>query len=280
VVAPNGSPDRTRSAFRLERVGVHRTGVPFAVTPEVASAYAAAVGATVGSVVPPLLSVVPAYRILFGAVDSVTPPSARRLVVHGDHEVVVHRPVRVGDELRAAGRVEAVRAASPGAAVVVGIDVSDAGDEVVATHRATALVRGVWPAEEAGPALAAPTPEPTAWSGTATVAVTADQPARYAEATGDHNAVHVDAAAARRAGFDDVIAHGLGVFGLVLTALVARLADGDPGVVRRARVRFGPPVRPGQALLVRWCDGSARVAFRAEDARGAMVLRSGELDLA
>jgi acyl dehydratase len=131
---------------------------------------------------------------------------------------------------------------------------------------------------ESGPPLPVPEPEPTGWSRTAVVAIAADQPARYAAATGDHNAVHVDRDAALQAGFPDVIAHGLGVFGLALGVLVGALADHDLAAVRRARVRFGPPVLPGQELTVQW-SGTDRVAFRTIDAAGALVLRSGLLEL-
>jgi acyl dehydratase len=216
--------------------------------------------------------------LLFDAVAAVTPAEWHDRTVHGDHEVTIARPVRVGDVLRARAAVEAVRASKPGTAVVVRIDVSDRDGAPVAVHRAIAIVRGLRPAEEMGPAPAPPAPEPADWPDAHTVPITPDQPARYAAATGDTNAVHVDRTAAQLAGFPDVIAHGLGVFGLAVGVLVERVAAGDVAAVRRVRARFGPPVRPGQDLSVQWA-GHNPVSFRTLDAAGVAVLRAGVLEL-
>jgi acyl dehydratase len=250
------------------------------VTRELLDAYADAVGAPAGAYAPPLFSVVAGYPLLFAAVDSVTPAEVRHRTVHGDHEVTVVRPARLGDVLSASAEVQAVHASRAGTSVLVRIDVNDRDGAAVAVHRAVAIVRGAPPAAEIGPAVPRPDPEPSAWSWTAVVAIAADQPVRYADATGDRNAVHVDDAAARGAGFAGVIAHGLGVFGLVLSALIDRVAGGDPAAVRRARVRFGAPVRPGQDLRIDWSGVAPRFAFRAADATGAPVLRSGVVELA
>jgi len=248
------------------------------VTPELVRAYNDAVGVRADAGVPPLLSVLAGYPLLFGAVASVTPPEFRDRIVHGDHDVTVVRQVAVGEVLKATAAVEAIRATKPGTSVVVRIEVTDDGGAAVAVHHAIAIVRGAQPVTQTGLPIAPLRPEPAEWNGMATVPIAADQPARYAAATGDHNAVHVDAAAARRAGFPGVIAHGLGVFGLALGALVEHVAGGDQAAVRGARVRFGPPVLPGQQLTVQW-TGADRVAFRTLDATGTAVLRSGLVEL-
>jgi acyl dehydratase len=248
------------------------------VTPELVRAYNDATGVPVDVGIPPLLSIVAGYPLLFDAVAAVTPPELRDRTVHGDHEVTVIRPLRLGDLLRASASVESIRASTPGTSVVVRIEVSDGEGRPVTVHRAVAIVRGAHPAVETGPPVPVPEPEPTEWTATAVVAIAADQPARYAAATGDHNAVHVDPDAARQAGFPGVIAHGLGVFGLALGALVGEAAGQDQAAVRRTRVRFGPPVLPGQELTVQW-SGADRITFRTLDAAGAVVLRSGLLDL-
>ena len=248
------------------------------MTPDLVRAYNEAVGVPADSGVPPLLSVVAGYPLLFGAVASVTPPEFRDRAVHGDHQVTVVRPVAAGEVLKATAAVEAIRASKPGTSVAVRIDVTGDGGAPVAVHRAIAIVRGAQPLIETGSPIAAQRPEPGEWTGTATVLLAADQPARYAAATGDHNAVHVDAGAAREAGFPAIIAHGLGVFGLVLGVLVEQVVGGDQARVRSARVRFGAPVLPGQQLTVQW-TGVDRVAFRTFDATGAAVLRSGLVEL-
>jgi acyl dehydratase len=76
-------------------------------------------------------------------------------------------------------------------------------------------------------------------------ALTADDLARYAEASGDHNPLHLRPEAARAAGFPDVIAHGMFVMGL-MSRVVAELA-GD-GVVRSFQSRFVAPTALGEPL--------------------------------
>jgi acyl dehydratase len=74
--------------------------------------------------------------------------------------------------------------------------------------------------------------------------VDADQAQRYAAASGDTNAIHVDEAAARAAGFDGVVLQGMCAFAFAQRAVEA--AAGSP--VRDIGVRFGRPIRPGDVL--------------------------------
>lgn len=77
--------------------------------------------------------------------------------------------------------------------------------------------------------------------------VTRTELALYAGASGDHNPVHIDIDAARAAGLDDVIAHGM-----LSMAWAGRVLDGacSPGSVRSYRMRFTAPVNVGDRLTV------------------------------
>lgn len=75
---------------------------------------------------------------------------------------------------------------------------------------------------------------------------------RYAQASGDMNPLHLDPAAARRAGFPDVIAHGMYSAGLVAAELVRRHGD---GALLHYAVRFRSPVHLGDTLTLT-CDAS------------------------
>ena len=78
--------------------------------------------------------------------------------------------------------------------------------------------------------------------------VTRMQLIRYAEASGDPNKIHLDDQAARQAGLDGVIAHGM----LSMAFLGEYLCWlGDPASVRRLAVRFVAMVRPGDVLTCR-----------------------------
>jgi 3-hydroxybutyryl-CoA dehydratase len=70
---------------------------------------------------------------------------------------------------------------------------------------------------------------------------------RYADASGDHNPIHVDEDFARATPFGGTIAHGM----LVLASITQMLADafGEAWLREgRLRVRFRAPVRPGDMI--------------------------------
>lgn len=76
--------------------------------------------------------------------------------------------------------------------------------------------------------------------------ITREQVARYADASGDHNPIHLDDQRARQFGLDGVIVHGMLVMGCL--ADYAQSVWG-PHRVHVFRVRFRTPVRPNQLLV-------------------------------
>ena len=79
--------------------------------------------------------------------------------------------------------------------------------------------------------------------------ITREQLVQYADASGDHNRIHVDDETARAVGLDGVIAHGMLSMGFLGSYLCARFG---PESVRRLSVRFNAIVRPGDVLT---CHG-------------------------
>jgi acyl dehydratase len=78
-----------------------------------------------------------------------------------------------------------------------------------------------------------------------TAPLSADDFARYAEASGDHNPLHVDHTAALAAGQPTVIAHGMLIMGLL--GRVATDFAGS-GRLHELHTRFVAPTRPGETL--------------------------------
>jgi acyl dehydratase len=266
-------------AFDVGPLGTWIEVSPLVVNRPLIDAYAGAVDAPQTELAAPLFSVVACYPVMFRAVDAVTPPSLRGAAVQGEHDVTSHRLVRCGDVLTACARPTGLRSNRAGTAVHVDIVVTDQAAEPVATHRLTAIVRGASSTPRAGRI-------PPEWTHRVTgdsdgpsrelaVKVDCDQPTRYADATGDRNAVHIDPAAGRDAGFGGVIAHGLGVLGLTASALVAAFAPEAPDRLARIRTRFSGPVSPGQTLTVIAAEHADGVRFEARTAAGAGALRGG-----
>jgi acyl dehydratase len=106
-----------------------------------------------------------------------------------------------------------------------------------------------------------------------TVTFSPEQFAAYAEASGDHNPIHLDDDFARSVGLPGVIAHGMLQMGLL-----ARVA-GDPGRLRRLSCRFAGLVRPGDIVTFRGTEKDGRVELTAVNQRGEQVLTRASAEL-
>lgn len=94
--------------------------------------------------------------------------------------------------------------------------------------------------------------------------VTAADVAAYADAGGDMNPLHRDEAAARAAGFDGIIAHGMFTMG----HLASTVADwwGDAGAIAELSAQFRAPVLMGETIIA-----AGRVAAVDADAGTATL---------
>jgi acyl dehydratase len=77
-------------------------------------------------------------------------------------------------------------------------------------------------------------------------AITKEQIQDYAEASGDHNKIHLDDEFARAAGLDGVIAHGMLSMGLAARALEEW--GYDPAKLQNLSSKFKEKVYPGDKL--------------------------------
>ena len=105
------------------------------------------------------------------------------------------------------------------------------------------------------------------------VTFTREQIARYAEASGDRNPIHLDDDFARSVGLPGLIAHGMLQMGLL-----ARVA-GDPSRLRRLGCRFSGMVKPGDTVTFRSSQEGERVELSAVNQDGQPVLTRGVAEL-
>jgi acyl dehydratase len=170
------------------------------------------------------------------------------MIVHGEEDIVHHRPMRPGETLVLTPSLVSVEDKGKGATYVARVSAETLGGEPVNDQLATIFVRGGGSGRER-PRAATPEPPPR---GEPVVEfpshVAADMPERYAEASGDHNPIHLDAEVAEAVGLPGRINHGLGTLSLVTGGLVRRLAGGDPARVTRIQARFTDMVFPGSSL--------------------------------
>ena len=97
---------------------------------------------------------------------------------------------------------------------------------------------------------------------------------RYAGASGDFNPIHFDHDAARAAGLDGIVVHGL-LMSAWVTRVAAAVGSGDAPVAE-LKVRFRQALRPGLPAVV---QGSVGDVDEAGSQRMALTLRHGEVDL-
>ena len=109
--------------------------------------------------------------------------------------------------------------------------------------------------------------------------------ALYCGASGDHNPIHVDLDFAKKAGFDDVFAHGMLVMAYLGQALTDAVA---PSAIRSFSTRFSAITQLAAQLT---CEGSvvellegdgekrARLPLTAKDEKGEVKL-AGEAVIA
>ena len=110
--------------------------------------------------------------------------------------------------------------------------------------------------------------------------VTQEQINAYADASGDHNPIHVDPDFARSVGLPGTIAHGL-LDMAILTEAVARWAGGYEQVASVA-CRFSKPLLPGETVTctgrvveIDEAEGIATLELEAVSSSGERVLTNG-----
>ena len=99
------------------------------------------------------------------------------------------------------------------------------------------------------------------------VTITREQIAAYAEASGDHNPIHLDDEFARSVGLPGVIAHGMLLMGLMASSV------GEPRKLRQIAVRFGAMVVPGDVISFKAEPaGEGKLDLSAVNQKGEAVL--------
>jgi acyl dehydratase len=98
-----------------------------------------------------------------------------------------------------------------------------------------------------------------------------EQIAAYAEASGDHNPIHLDDEFARSVGLPGVIVHGMLQMGIAGTVAAEAAGGGDH--LRRLHCRFAGMVVPGDAVIfTAEPKGQGTLELRAVNQRGEPVL--------
>lgn len=200
------------------------------------------------------------------------------MVVHGDQEVVFHKPFPPEGKVFADTTVPAAYdKGAKGAIVIQKTVLKDAAGDPVATLTASVFARG--DGGFGGPSEGAPEPHPIpdrAPDLTVDIPTRPDQALLY-RLSGDRNPLHADPAFAKAVGFPRPILHGLCTYGVSCRAVLQHYAGYDPARIRSHYARFSAPIFPGETLTMDfWRDGEV-ISFEGRVAdRGVTALKNGK----
>jgi acyl dehydratase len=199
-------------------------------------------------------------------------------VVHLGQDIRLERPVRARELVTVQLDVTGARREARGTRIAVRTRLTGDDGTLFAELTTHALLVGAKNVEPFGdiPAAGVPAAGPAAQTATASHTLTADTIRAYAHASGDLNPIHLDAEAARAAGFDTVIAHGMSVMALACEEIADRYAEGDIARIHALGGRFSAPVAPGVPLDITLQPDAARTVVRFTcRTPGGLAVKSG-----
>lgn len=206
------------------------------------------------------------------------------MLLHAEQSLVVHRPLPVDGTVVSHQRIEAAYDKGPDRGAILDIrrELYDgATDEHLATvgHLMFLRADGGFGGRAGGPPRPRPVPDDRSPDLRLPLPTSLNQALIY-RLSGDHNPLHADPDAARSAGFDRPILHGLAAYGMVGRALIKALCDNNAGRFRRLDVRFTSPVYPGEPLHAEvWRTGPGKAAVRlVASERGVVVEDFGRFE--
>jgi acyl dehydratase len=261
-------------SFDVTAIGKAGDEHSYDVTADALQAYADATDDAVGG---PVFALLPVWDAAGQVSRAVASDDVRPQVVHYEQDVVVHRPLAAGMRVRSRATPVALLGRPNGTSLVIRTETRGEDGEVLNEQHITEFFRGV----EAPESIGERAPEHRLDAGGEPVAeitypVAEDQTVRYAEASGDHFAIHLDDEFARSVGLPGRIVHGLCTMAFTGRAVLEAAGVEDPARIERLAVRFSAPLFPGDTLTTRiWELEAGGYGFEAVSGQGATVVKDG-----
>ncbi|MBI3784358.1 MAG: MaoC family dehydratase N-terminal domain-containing protein [Deltaproteobacteria bacterium] len=231
------------------------------------------------------LKVLPSFAVVpvFGAIGGMNSiPGIEvnlMMVLHGEQEVIIHRPIPTEATVESTAKVAAIHDKGKAAVIVMDVDSKEKGGAPLFTNRFTIFARGEGGfGGDPGPKASneAPTREPDAVVESPTVS----HQALLYRLSGDKNPLHADPDFAKMGGFDTPILHGLCSFGIVCKATVDKMLDGAVDKVAGYGARFAGVVFPGETIVTSmWKEGNKIVLAAKTKERGTPVISNAAISL-
>jgi len=210
----------------------------------------------------PSFAVVPVFNALYGLAGLDGFDVNFAMLLHGEQDVVIHRPIPTDGLVTTTGRITDVFDKGKGALVVLEATSRTPDGETLFVNRFSAFIRGEGGfGGEGGPP---PGNEPPGRAPDAeTECPTLPQQALLYRLSGDKNPLHADPEYAALGSFDQPILHGLCSFGIACKAVVDEALGGDVTQAARYQARFAGVMFPGETLVVEQWREDDRIVLRA-----------------
>lgn len=224
----------------------------------------------------PSFAVVPVFKALAGLGSAPGVSINFALVLHGEQDIEIHRPIPTAANIKSTGCIEGIYDKGKAALIVMRID-SKLNDEPLFTNRFSIFARGEGGfGGEAGPKPTNEAPE-RAPDHVVETRTLPNQALLY-RLSGDKNPLHADPNFAAFGGFDRPILHGLCSYGIACKAVVDTVLDGDVNKVARYQARFAGVVFPGETIVTSmWKDGNKILISSKSKERGTAVISNAAI---
>jgi acyl dehydratase len=186
-------------------------------------------------------------------------------IVHGEQSVQVHVPLPPSGTIVSGEKIKAIydKGRDKGALVVLERTIRGAQNELLySTLQTSYFLRndgGFGGTNAESRIWEVPSRAPDAWLDLPT---RSDQAILY-RLCGDVNPLHVDRAAAAKAGFPAPILHGLCVYAIAARAVVKTVCGANPDLLGAIEARFSAPTYPGETIRTEiWRPSHRQVVFR------------------
>ena len=264
-------------SFDVNAIGRPGNERRYEVSASTLRAYAEATNDVPGG---PVFAIVPVWDAIAPASQAVASDEARKRVVHYEQDMLLHRPIEAGMTLVSQATPIGLLGRPNGASLVIKTETRTSEGALVNEQFVTEFFRGVETERSVGERA----PDHRLENGGPPIAeiaypVADDQTVRYAAASGDDFAIHVDDEFAREVGLPGRIVHGLCTMAFAGRAVLEAAGVDDPRAVRRLAVRFSAPLFPGDTVTTRIWRGDRGFSFDALDGDGKPVIKDGRAEL-
>lgn len=227
----------------------------------------------------PTFAVVPAFGALIGVANVPGLDFNWALLLHGEQEVILHRPLPSEAKLETSTHIPEIYDKGKAALLILEATSRDETGEPLFTNRFSLFLRGEGGfGGEAGP-KAGNVPPDRAPDGVVDVPTLPQQALLY-RLSGDKNPLHADPDIAKLAGFDQPILHGLCSYGIACKAIVDGALDGDVTRVASYRARFAGAAFPGESQRISYWTEGDRILLAAKSVeRGAPIISNAVITL-